>query len=183
MGEAPEFNLETFTLELWFKWNGTGRSVTTGIGGIDAYPLITKGRAEGEADATDVNYFLGVSATSSVLAADFEEHHSSSQPGQNHRVEGRTTLSPGIWYHAAATYDGRCWQLYLNGQPETDGNTCPSARPNFDSVQHFALGSAIDSRGEARGHFDGLIDEVRWQLGAAGSPRNRWPDRLVLVRR
>ena len=33
------------------------------------------------------------------------------------------------WHHAAVTYDGCCWQLYLDGMPETDGTTCPGAAP------------------------------------------------------
>ena len=46
-------------------------------GGIaSAIPLIAKGRAEGETEAADVNYFFGIDATTGKLVADFEEAQS-----------------------------------------------------------------------------------------------------------
>ena len=70
---------------------GAGVGVGTGNGGIaSAIPLITKGRAEAETTAADVNYFLGIDATSGKLVADFEEAPSRDQPGWNQSPE-----SPG----------------------------------------------------------------------------------------
>jgi hypothetical protein len=160
-GRAPELNAGTFTLEVWFKWNGGGRSGTTGTDGIVAYPLISKGPDEGDGSVLDANYFLGIQLPGAVLAADFEEHSRGTSPGRNHPVVGKTAIAPGVWYHAAATYDGTCWQLYLNGQPETDGDICPAEPPNFDSTQPLALGAALDSEGGRRGHFSGTLDEAR----------------------
>ena len=50
-----------------------------------------------------------------MLVADFED----TTNGGNHPVAGITTLADGVWYHAAATYDGTTWRLYLNGSLET----------------------------------------------------------------
>ena len=32
------------------------------------------------------------------------------------RCSGRTAICDNIWYHAAATYDGTTWRLFLNGE-------------------------------------------------------------------
>ena len=44
---AP-LNTTTFTVETWFRRDGTGTAVTTGTGGRDLIPLITKGTSEAE---------------------------------------------------------------------------------------------------------------------------------------
>ncbi|MBK7950893.1 MAG: hypothetical protein IPK00_19575 [Deltaproteobacteria bacterium] len=43
-GSAPTLGLASFTIETWFRRDGTGASVSTGTGGVTAIPLITKGR-------------------------------------------------------------------------------------------------------------------------------------------
>ena len=62
-----------------------------------------------------MNYILGVIPASGVLAADFEEGATGTSPGLNHPVTGRTAVTPNVWHHAAVTYDGANWQLYLDG--------------------------------------------------------------------
>ena len=62
-----------------------------------------------------MNYFLGIDSTTRVLVADFED----TAGGGNHPVLGTTVICDGLWYHAAATYDGTTWRLYLNGVLET----------------------------------------------------------------
>ena len=98
----------TFTVEMWFKRTGAGVGTSTGTGGLaNAIPLITKGRAEAETAAADINYFLGIDATSGKLVADFEEGQSGSTPSANHPITGTTAITAdGQWHHAAATYDG-----------------------------------------------------------------------------
>ena len=74
LGAASDLRSATFTLELWFKRTGAGVGTSTGTGGIaSAIPLIAKGRAEAETPAADINYFLGIDATSGKLVGDFEE--------------------------------------------------------------------------------------------------------------
>lgn len=119
-GLAPHLGAETFTLELWFKWDGGGVTTNTGVDGIVAYPLLTKGRPEGDHTAADMNYFLGIRGSDQVLVADLEEGAQGITPGQNHPITGVTPVVEGEWTHAAATYDGRQWQLFLNGQLEAE---------------------------------------------------------------
>src|SRR5439155_15066318 len=93
-GPAPGMDTATFTVETWFKREGAGVATSTGTGGIpDAIPLVTKGRAEAEASNVDMNYFLGIRASDSVLVADFEEGPGGPGPlGQNHPVIGSTVI-------------------------------------------------------------------------------------------
>src|SRR5204863_2440676 len=110
---APSLGAGQFTLETWFKWTGGGVATSTGTGGITAIPLVTKGRAEAEGSNVDMNYFLGISG--GKLAADFEEGAAGASPGLNHPITGTATITTGAWHHAAATYDGTTWRLYLDG--------------------------------------------------------------------
>jgi hypothetical protein len=159
-GAAPALSLSNFTLEVWFKRTGAGTSVSTGGGGIaDAVPLIDKGRGEGDGGNFDMNYILAVRASDNRLVADFEEGATGTTPGLNHPVAGVTVITNNGWYHAAATYDGATWRLYLNGALET--NFFVGQPPRWDSIQHAALATAMNSAGAPAGFFQGVLDEAR----------------------
>src|SRR3954447_1052761 len=165
MGAAPSLGAAQFTLETWFKRTGAGIGTSTGSGGIaSAIPLVTKGRAEAEGSNVDMNYFLGIDATSGKLVADFEEGVGGTGPlGLNHPVSGTTVVTSNVWHHAAATYDGTTWRLYLDGV--ADGSLAVGQPPRPDSIQHAALGTAMTSTGVAAGFFAGIIDEARiWNV-------------------
>ena len=123
---------------------GRGRTVSTGAGGVAAIPLVTKGMAQADGSNVDMNYFLGIDGTTRVLVADFED----TATGLNHPVQGVTAICDSVWYHAAATYDGTTWRLYLNGQLETT-LVVGAFTPRFDSIQHAGLGTALNSTGAA----------------------------------
>jgi hypothetical protein len=155
MGPAPGLGSATFTIETWFKRTGAGQTANSGTGGVDGVPLVCKGVGEGDGGTVDANYFFGIRAGDNVLAADFEDMAS----GLNHPVAGVTAIQNNLWYHAAATYDGTTWRLYLNGQLEAE--LAVNATPRYDSIQHFGLGTALNSTGAQSGRFAGLLDEVR----------------------
>ncbi|TFG66103.1 MAG: hypothetical protein E4H27_10255, partial [Anaerolineales bacterium] len=167
----PNLGAATFTLEAWVKRGSGGTSMGTGAGGLGvggtpaAYPVITKGMGEGESLSTpnlNMNYWFGI-ATTGVIAADFED----TTNGGNHPALGTTTIPEGEWHHIAATYNGSCWQLYLDGNPDTDGTNCPNLMPELRSIQHTALGSSLLSSGlpSTSGYFSGTIDEARvWSV-------------------
>ena len=160
-GAAPALSLSNVTLEVWFKRTGAGVGAGTGGGGFtDAIPLISKGRGEADGDNRDMNYILAIRAADNLLVADFEAGPGSTGLlGQNYPVVGNTVLSNNVWYHAAATYDGSNWRLYLNGVLET--NLFVGQRLRLDSIQHASLASALDSTGAASGAFAGVLDEAR----------------------
>lgn len=160
-GDADPVDLAQFTVECWFRRDGAGTTTTSGSGGItDAIPLVTNGRGESEVSNVDLNWFLGIRNADGVLAADFEEGAGGSSPSLNHPVFGVTPIAAnGAWHHAAMTYDGATWNLYLDGNLEATlavGQPVASA-----STQHAAIGSALTSTGAAAGSFDGAFDEVR----------------------
>jgi hypothetical protein len=159
-GDPAALDLAQFTLECWFRRDGAGSTTSTGSGGVtDAIPLVTHGASQADGSNVDMNFFLGIKSSTSVLCADFEEGAGGSSPGLNHPILGTTPLVTGTWYHAAATYDGTTWRLYLNGNPEaqlTVGQPVQSG-----SIQHAALASSITSTGTAQGYFNGVLDEVR----------------------
>src|SRR5450756_2195420 len=166
-GPATGLDSPTFTLETWVNWTGGGVATATGGGGIaSAIPLITKGRGEAETPANlNMNYFLGIDATSGKLVGDFED----TAGGGNHPVTGTTPLTTNTWHHAAATYDGTTWRLYLDGVLDKTlvvGNFTPEAT----SIQHAALGTALTSTGAAAGFLAGALDEARiWSVARTGS--------------
>ena len=61
-GPAPELGSTSFTIETWFKREGSGTTAGTGTNGVTAVPLVTKGRNETDGNNTDMNYFLGINA-------------------------------------------------------------------------------------------------------------------------
>lgn len=169
MGRATGLGASSFTVEAWFHRTGPGiatnTSGTTGGGLRDVVPLVTKGRGESDGSNVDLNYFVGLSADGR-LAADLEEGATGSTPGLNHAVTGATVVPDG-WHHAAATYDGT-WRLYLDGR--LDASVVVGQPPRADSIQHFAVGSALSSTGVPSGAFAGQVDEVRvWDRARTGS--------------
>ncbi len=157
MGVAESLGLEAFTLECWLRWDGEGSSTSSsGSGGVSFHPLLGKGRGESDGSEVDMAYGLGVEATTGVLCADFEDM----ADGSNHPVTGNTDLRDGLWHHAAVSYDGSAWALYLDGALDGSADT-GGATPRHDSVQHLAVGTAMDSDGDPSGRFRGAIDEVR----------------------
>jgi len=175
MGAATALNVDVppatgFTVECWFRQEGAGVTTSTGSGGLTAVPLVAKGRAENDGSTVDCNFFLGIDAAGR-LAADFESYAGGTRPdttsysaGQNFPVTGtNTAIVYNTWYHAAATYDNATytWTLFLNGTQVGSATTAATAIPRYDSIQHFAIGSALNSTGAAAGFFNGRIDEVR----------------------
>lgn len=175
MGAAPELNVggpppvNGFTLECWFRKDGTGKTTGSGSGGVTAVPLFGKGRGESDGSNVDCNIFFGINS-SGVLVADFE----SQATGLNHPVTGTNApITNGVWHHAAVTFDGSTgvWRLYLDGaEVGTSTVSVAGAVPRYDSIQHFGLGAAMTSTGAPEGAFAGLIDEARvWSYARSGT--------------
>ena len=60
-----------------------------------------------------------------MLAADFEDTATRPEPPD----PGTTAITNDVWHHAAATYDGTTWRLYLDGRLEaTEAENARRAR-------------------------------------------------------
>ena len=57
-GQTSKLGLNSFTIETWFRREGTGQPAFTGNSGLNAIPLVTKGRGEDDGSVVDMNYFL-----------------------------------------------------------------------------------------------------------------------------
>ncbi|MGE5223880.1 MAG: LamG-like jellyroll fold domain-containing protein [Omnitrophica WOR_2 bacterium] len=167
LGDRSELALSTFTIEAMFMRQGTGITVTTGIDGVKAEPLIGKG-VKDHSDNRDMNYFMGIQVPGNVLVADFKEKKwtdaSGNQilgnlPGQSHPLIGKTPILNNVWYHAAAVYDGLTWRLYLNGNLEAEA--CVGQPVSNATGQFTAIGSTLNTLSQLSGFFKGTIDEVR----------------------
>jgi hypothetical protein len=163
-GSTSALGLSSFTVETWFNRQGMGVTTSTGTGGIAALvPLVSKGAAQAEGSNVDANYILGINTAGNVIAADFEEGAGGASPGLNHPISGVTPIANDTWYHAAATYDGSTWRLYLNGELEAELFVGQPTRS--DSIQHAGLGTTLNSSGTPSGFFDGTLDEARiWNV-------------------
>lgn len=176
--EAGAFHLTTFTIETWFARHGSGTGDPIGTGGVgtstgtgglgSAIPLVTRGAADPDraADvpppaADRVNWFLGIDADTGVLVADFQD----AADGSNHPISGVTVLAADTWYHAAATYDGTTWRLYLNGRLEAErlvGDLVPESTGGAPVALATSVAADVST---ARGFFDGTLDETRiWDI-------------------
>ncbi len=152
-----------FTLEAWVKRSAGGTLMSTGTGGLaSAYPVITKGRGEGEGPPLNINtnYFLGITSTG-VIGADFEDNIN----GGNHPVSGVAVIPIGEWHHIAATYNGQTWNLYLDGVLDKTLTLASPFTPENTSAQHAALATGLGTSGipvgGSSGFFSGTIDEPR----------------------
>jgi hypothetical protein len=165
LGDPASLKLSTFTLETWFRRVGPGVATTTGTGGVVAVPLVTKGRNQADQSNLDTNYFLGIRESDGVLVADFED----SNLGVNVPVAGTTPIPTDEWQHAAVTFDGTEWKLYLNGNLEATRNA-GGLVPRADSIQQAAIATALTSTGVPAGFFNGYLDEVRiWNVARTQS--------------
>lgn len=154
VGDVPELGLSIFTVEAWIRWDGYGTTASSGVGGVVAEPIVSKGRGEDDGSNIDCNWFLGIDAAGRIVG-DFEDM----EAGLNHPATSSVTIERGEWHHVAATYDGTDWRLFVDGMLDV---TVPAqAMPRADSIQHVGIGAAYDSMGVAQGSFDGGIDEVR----------------------
>jgi len=157
-GNNAALGLSSFTLECWFRRQGTGVGASSGVGGVTVEPLISKGRGESDGSTVDCDYLFGIDPATGTLAADFEDMAT----GLNHPVSGATVVPNGVWQHAAVTFDATTheWRLYLNGGLEAVASS-DGQIPRYDSIQHSALATAMNSKGVSAGAFFGWIDEAR----------------------
>ena len=171
---APELQLQSFTIEMWIKPEATGTTSTdgSGSGGIaNAIPLLTKGVAENESAAIDVNYYLGIRSTDMKLGADFEDNATSA----NHPAFSNAVIQMCRWQHVAVTYDATSgqWKIYINGALDNTVTLSSAFIPQNLSTVKLAFGSGVNSTNVNAGYFNGKMDEIRiWNVVRTGAEIN-----------
>ena len=111
-----------------------------------------------------MNYFLGIDASSGILVADFEDTQAAATIPSRARRRSRPTR----WHHAAATYDGTTWRLYLDGA--LDAKLAP-ARPPVDTRSSTRLSAARSTRLASRT----ASSTASWTRRASGTWLGRAP--------
>lgn len=161
------FDTASFTLETWFNWEGAGTPIPGDNESLtDGLPLITIGGSEGSGSDTNVDLFFGIQASSGKLMAVFkEESPVSGSNTQYHSIFGNSRITQGTWHHAAVSYDGQTWNLFLNGNLDASFKFTTPIVPQLVSSRHAYLAAALSSTAEGRGFFMGKLDEVRiWEI-------------------
>lgn len=189
IADSTDYDMSNYTIEAYVNKSSGGTTISTGNGGqTAAYPIVTKGMAEAETQAADVQFFLGTNATPAVVA-DFENYDVDGSGGtlysQNAPVTGATTLSNGSWYHVAQRFDNSAdtHNVYLNGVQ--NGTISTSYVPNVTGTHKVGIGTGTKAAGviSAGGGFAGYIDEVRisniarsneWLAASASSTANNF---------
>ncbi len=124
---------DTFTVETWFKVNSFSSS----------YQMLVAQNGNG----LPWLYVPGTNKLRSFLGS--------------RNLNGVTTLSEGVWYHAAITYNGTTLSLYLNGELESSGT-----RSMKSSMGDLLLGTNKN----LSMYLDGEMDEVRiWSTALSQS--------------
>jgi len=73
-----------------------------------------------------------------------------------YNLDSISTISTGVWYHVAATYDGTTLKLYVNG---TLDSTRTLNLPSFTYTMTH-IGELYYSQSNTYRHFDGSMDEL-----------------------
>ena len=173
-----------FTVETWFRRTGTGVGINTGSGTgtlASALPLISKGRADMEDPARDINYFLGIDTATSKIAADFEGlfngtsspepcHHGYHHDREQHLVSRRRHLR---WHDVPALPE---WE------PRSIRQLWPDRfRSNRRSPRHSERPSTAALRQRPRD--SSLVSWTKLVSGTSRGPqrrsKHRWATRLT----
>jgi len=138
--------LQKYTVLAWIRVGAGGfaaRTSAPGGGGFaSVVPILAKGTAEGESDAIDINYFLGI-APGGQLASDYERATDSG----NAALTGATALMVGSWTMVGTTLDVSTGRraLWVNGAKDATG--VPTVDPAGAASSAFVVGGARTSAG------------------------------------
>jgi hypothetical protein len=125
----------------------TALTITAWIKGdswdADMYVNVIARKGEGNPN----NYQFAIDESKATLFLD---------DGDDGGIHGSTTLSTGIWYYVAATWNGSTTAIYLNGDPDGSSGTYRTSPIGTDTRALY-----IGGRSGITDLFDGLIDEVR----------------------
>ncbi len=138
--------LQKYTVLAWVRVAAGGfqaRTSAAGGGGFaNIVPILSKGTAESESEAIDIDYFLGI-APGGQLASDYEN----STDSGNAALTGATALAVGTWYMVGTTLDASAGTraLWVNGA--SDATAVPTLPPAGAALSVFTVGGSRASNG------------------------------------
>ena len=121
----------------------------------------------GRASTYNMNFFLGIDSARPTCSAPISRTR---RQALNHPVRGATAIpADGTWHHAAATYDGSTWRLYLDGVLDGTLVGAIAFQPSLRQLQHAAIGSALTP--DRRSQRCGLLRWASSMRSASGIAR------------
>jgi hypothetical protein len=155
----------SYTVEALYKPTGAGTVANTGTGGhpSDTYPIVTKGMADAETQAADVQFFLG-HKSAGFAASDFENIATGSDPSINCPRTGLTSIVTNSTYHLAQVVSGSSFhKIYVNGVNDINNSSHETIirNPSTGGTNKVGIGCAFTTAPVRNGGIAGNIDEVR----------------------
>jgi hypothetical protein len=144
----------TFTVTTWVRPRPGGVLTTTGTGGINLKPIVSKGAADVEVVDKDTNYVIGMMAAG-VVGTDLERTPDS----QNLPMTGTVPVAHDAWHQLAVTYDQIVRRIYLDGS--VDSETAMSNVPSSAINSRRCVGAARRVTLEIEGQFQGDVALVQ----------------------
>ena len=169
-----DLDQRAFTVEAWLRRQGPGITLdgrpageAPGAGVIgSAIPLVAHGSIDPARQASDPlgpaeqgAWILGLDGATGTLLAAFVD-----ATGATHVLAGATAVADDAWAHAAMTFDGDTWRLYLDGRVDAEARA--GWAPDASAAGRLALAASVSADGRStRGAFDGTLDEIRLWRG------------------
>ena len=133
--------LQKYTVLVWMRRTGDGFAAVTSpmnggglVGATQVWPILSKGTAEADTDAVDIDYFLGI-VKDGQLGSDYE-----STPGSaNQALIGATVLNQNQWYMVGTTLDASVGQRALWVDGAMDASSAPTLPPSGAASSVFTV--------------------------------------------
>ena len=157
-----QFGTSDFTIDFWFRTNGTGNSY--------GWELAHKGPVGTDA----LNWWLGNNGSQASLNIFTDAGTVDMRGGPN--------LADQLWHHVAAVRNGSSWALYVDGvavQTRTQGG---SVRPASGSPFNLGVCNA-NGAGDFNGHMDDfrISNTALWTTGFSVPTVRAVPDATTLL--
>ncbi len=141
---------EDFTAECWIRLNAAP----------DANKVIfNKGGVSG---SVWPNWLMNVNTSSQIFAGVYRSG------GPNATVTSTTTLSVGVWYHIAMTWDHSIDQLEVWIDGTSEGTDTSGLSPFSGNSNPLTIGHSANGTND---YFNGWIDDIRITRGRKALPR------------
>ncbi|MFA5794029.1 MAG: DUF2341 domain-containing protein [Candidatus Brocadiia bacterium] len=142
--DKPEWNFGTnsFTIELWAKWNS--------LADIESIIGQSNGGGNNLKWSLVKNMNTSFAYNNTLITFNFMN-----PAGTNYFASWNWTANTTTWYHISVVRNGSNWYLYVNGVETGGVQTQSAAMPDVSSNLR------IGTDGEAWNYLNGLIDEVR----------------------